>query len=284
MATLITRIHKPCPNPFGILLKEWRRRRGLSQLRLSYEADMSSRHLSFVETGRSEPSRHLVLKLSEALDIPLRERNVLLEAAGYASMYPAGELGEAEFSAVEGIIDSMLERHEPYSALLLNSRWDILKANRGHFLLWEAMTGEPLQASADRHNLLMAAFHPDGLRPNIVNWDQVVRATLYRVKRELAANPLNEALQTLVAEVMDLPGVRVAWAGDSIPDTSSPVLSLELRVGRRTIRLNSVTTTIGTPLDATAQELRIESFFPADRETDEFIVALARREGIGVRA
>jgi transcriptional regulator with XRE-family HTH domain len=267
------------PNTFGALLKQWRKTRGLSQLGLSVEADVSSRHLSFVETGRSQPSRHMVVRLSEAMDIPLRERNVLLNAAGYASLYSESELGQTELASVEGIVSQMFKQHEPYSALLIDSRWDILKANRGHHLLWEAMTGMPL-VKGERQNLLMAALHPDGLRPHIVNWDQVAQATLFRVRRELGANPRNKALQALVAEVMELPGVREVWAADSTPKALFPVLPLELRVGERTIRLHSAITTIGTPLDATAQELRIESFFPADRETAEFIVALAEPSAI----
>jgi len=217
----------------------------------------------------------MIINLSETLEIPLRERNALLEAAGYARVYSEGKLGDAEFKAVDIIVDRMLERHEPFSALLLNSRWDILKANKGHRVLWEAVTGSAPPRISEHPNLLVAALHPDGLRPYILNWDAIARSLLYRIRRELAANPRDEALQRLIEMVLELPGVREAWPTGLLPSMSSPILPLELRVGDQDIRLTSAITTLGTPQDAVAQEFRIESFFPADDESLHVLMSLA---------
>ena len=261
-------------SPVGQLLKQWRSVRRMSQLELALEAGVSARHLSFVETGRSRPSREMVMLLAEVLAVPLRERNALLEAAGYAGYYREAGLSDPELAHVRQVIDFILERHEPYSAVAVDRHWNVLIANRPHErMLAHLLDGRSIDEST-AGNLLRLTFDPDGLRPCIANWEEVARALLDRVHREIGRSS-DEESEALLEELLSYPGVPDRWR---VPDlTRSPpvVIPIRLRAGELELALFSAITTLGTALDVTLHELRIESFFPADEATDRAIRGLA---------
>lgn len=266
-------------SPFGRLLRHWRDVRGLSQLDLSLAADVSSRHVSFVETGRSTPSREMVFRLAEVLAVPLRERNVMLEAAGYARHYRESALSDPELEDVRRVLEFVLERHEPYGTVVVDRAWDVVIANRGHTRMLGFLLGERADEPV-AGNLLDLAFDPDGLRPLIANWEEVARVLLDRVHREHAAWP-DAITEALLERLLAYPGVPERWR---VPDLSRPlpvVIPIRLRKEDVEISVFTAISTLGTPQDATLQELRIESFFPVDEASDAAIRALARSDPAG---
>jgi transcriptional regulator with XRE-family HTH domain len=255
---------------FGAALREWRRSRGMSQLDLALSAQSSARHLSFLENDRASPSRAMVLRLAEALDVPLRERNALLASAGFAAMFRETPLEAVAMREVRRALSLMLDQQEPYPALVIDRGWQVLMTNtactRLMSLLDLAAGGQPL-------NLLRLMMHPAGLRSAIEDWEAGARMLLLQVRRELAAG--NDAvLASLLEEVLGYPDV--AALEDRTPDARAmPVLPLTL--SRDGLRLSWFTTitTFGTPQDVTMQELRVEMFYPADEATDRFARDLA---------
>jgi transcriptional regulator with XRE-family HTH domain len=251
---------------FGVLLKEWRELRRKSQLAVALEAGVSPRHLSFVESGRSSPSRTMVLTLAGALDVPLRERNALLTAAGYAPMFPEGGLASPELVQLRKALDRLLEHQEPYPAVVLDRQWNIIQTNRaaprlfGHFV--------DLAALASPRNLLRSMFDPAGLRPWVANWDVVSATLLQRVFREAVAGVPDRRTLALLEELRAYPdpptSSLLARAG------SLPFHPVEFLKGDLRLAFFSMVTTVGAPFDITAQELRIEAFFPADETTERF--------------
>ncbi len=246
----------------GDLLRDWRQRRRLSQLDLASEATVSARHLSFVETGRSKPSRELVLHLAEHLDVPLRERNTLLLAAGYAPRYQQTPLEADEMAPVREALDTILAGHHPYPAVVVDRHWDLVSANAAALaMLTEGIAEELLAPPA---NVVRASLHPDGLAPRIVNFSQWSTHLVDRVRREaeLYADP---ALVELHDELCGYPGV----AGSPSPaDTASRLfVPLVLRSDGGELSFFSTVATFGTARDVTVEELAIESFFPADEAT-----------------
>jgi transcriptional regulator with XRE-family HTH domain len=247
----------------GPLLREWRRRRHLSQFDLSLEAAVSARHLSFVETGRAKPSRELVLHLAERLDVPLRERNALLLAAGYAPVYPATSLEADEMAPVRDALDRILSGHEPYPALIVDRRWDVIAANAPANAIMSGVDPELLEPPV---NALRISLHPCGLAPRIANFAEWSTHLLTRLQRQaaLAADP---ELVALHDELRALPGVETQAHG---PLEAADLLFTPLRL--RTpeggeLSFFSTISTFGTALDVTLAELSIEAFFPADEET-----------------
>jgi transcriptional regulator with XRE-family HTH domain len=242
----------------GELLREWRQRRRLSQLDFSLQAGISSRHLSFVETGRSAPSRDMVLHLAEELRLPLRERNRLLLAAGYAPVFTESSLGSPQLAAVSEAVRQVLAGHEPYPAAVVDRWWNLVDGSAGLALLTEGLPAELLEPPV---NVLRASLHPDGLAPRILNLGQWRGHLLARLRQqvELTADP---QLAELLAELQEYPG------GDGGPEPA-PALAVPLRVrhGDAELAFVSTVTTFGTPLDVTVAELVIESFFPADEAT-----------------
>ncbi|MGH7563911.1 MAG: helix-turn-helix domain-containing protein [Gemmatimonadota bacterium] len=265
----------------GRLLKQWRSVRRMSQLELALEAGVSARHVSFVETGRSGPSREMVMLLAEVLEVPHRERNALLEAAGFAPYYRESELSDPELAQVRRVIEFILERHEPYSAVAIDRRWNVLMANRSHQLMLDRLLGERSLDETTRGNLLRLTFDPDGLRSCIANWEEVARALVDRLHREIGICPDQES-EALLEAVLSYPGVPERWR---VPDLTRPppvVIPIRLRANssgasadRLELALFSAITTLGTAQDVTLQELRIESFFPADEATERVIRGLA---------
>lgn len=260
-------------SPVGRLLKQWRSVRRMSQLELALEAGVSARHLSFVETGRSRPSRRMLLLLADVLSVPLRERNMLLEAAGYARYYRETGLSDPELAHVRQVIEFIIKRHEPYSAVVVDRHWNVLIANRPHERMLAHLLEDRSIDEATAGNLLRLTFDPMGLRPCISNWEEVARALVDRVHREVGASP-DEESEALLEELLSYPGVPDRWR---VPDLTRPppvVIPIRLRAGELELALFSAITTLGTAQDVTLHELRIESFFPADEATDRAIRGL----------
>lgn len=255
--------------PAGDLLREWRQRRRLSQLELAGEAEISTRHLSFVETGRSHPSREMVLHLSERLEIPLRERNVLLVAAGYAPVYSERRLEDPALEAVRNAIDVVLQGHEPYPALVIDRHWNLVASNRSVGPLLIGIGVELLQPPV---NVLRLSLHPEGLASRIVNLEEWRAHLLERLRRqvEVSGDPV---ILDLLAELRDYSPAKTATPvrSRSERDYAGIVVPLELRMGDAVLAFFSTTTVFGTPLDITLSELALETFFPADSATTEIL-------------
>jgi transcriptional regulator with XRE-family HTH domain len=248
--------------PVGELLREWRARRRLSQLELAVRAEVSTRHLSFVETGRSAPSRQLVLHLAEQLDVPLRERNQLLLAAGYAPVYPQHALDSPQLSAVRAAVRQVVTGHEPYPAVAVDRGWNLVEANASVALLTAGVAARLL---APPMNVLRVSLHPAGLAPRIVNLGEWRAHLLGRLRRQLAlaADPgLTGLYEELRGYPCDQPEPDV-----ELPGPGEVVVPLRVRHDGAELAFFSTVTTFGTPLDVTVAELAIEAFFPADPAT-----------------
>jgi len=253
---------RPAGVTVGDLLRKWRQHRRLSQLDLSIQADISTRHLSFVETGRSVPSREMVLRLAEQLDLPLRERNQLLIAAGYAPIYPERALDATPLSAVRDAVRQVLTGHEPYPALAVDRYWNLVDGNAAIAVLTEGVAAALLEPPA---NVLRIALHPDGMAPRIANlgeWRAHLLARLHREAEHTADPALTELYDELDALPCDgqAPVVEHSGAG-------AVVVPLRYRHPAGELAFFSTVTTFGTPLDVTVAELAIEAFFPADAAT-----------------
>lgn len=261
-------IDRPDPDrrAFGLLLREWRRVRRMSQLAVAVEASISPRHLSFVESGRSVPSRDMVLTLTETLEVPLRERNALLVAAGYAPIYSERTLASSELAQVRHALTRLLDHHEPYPAVVLDRQWNVLQTNRAAPKLFALFVD--LEALPQPRNLLRSMFDPAGLRPWIANWPTVSQALVQRVFREAVAGVPDPRVLSLLEDLRAIPG-----SPDPGPETRAgtlPFHPVQFRRGTLSLSFFSMVTTVGAPFDITAQELRIEAFFPSDDETEQF--------------
>jgi transcriptional regulator with XRE-family HTH domain len=255
----------------GALLREWRRRRRLSQLDLSLDAEVSARHLSFVETGRSKPSRELVLHLAEHLDVPLRERNGLLLAAGYAPVYRQRSLDDDAMSPVREALDKVLAGHEPYPAAVVDRRWDLVAANATAMTLLGGRLAPHLLEPP--MNLVRAAVHPDGMAPYITNLGEYSAHLLHRLRQQavLAQDPY---LLELFEELRSYPGVEET--SPAVFDPAALVFTtMRLRIDGVDMAFFSTLATFGTALDVTLSELIIEAFFPADKATEAALRAMS---------
>ena len=266
----------PRRSPFGQLLLRWRQSRGISQLGLALDAGMSARHLSFIETGRARPSRDMVLRLGEALDLSLRDRNELLIGAGFAAVFPASSLHSVPLAQARKALTFMLTQQEPYPAIVVNRAWDMLMANKAAERLL-GLLGLPIQKSGgDPPNLLRALLHPAVLRRYVVNWETVALSMISGMRRELNAYP-DAAIGRLLAEVMEYPGVPREWPAESGDAAIPPLLPLTLEKDGVRMSWFTIITTFGTPQDITLQDLRVECFFPADDATEAACWRLARQ-------
>jgi transcriptional regulator with XRE-family HTH domain len=249
----------------GELLRHWRGVRRVSQLALALDAGTTPRHVSFIETGRSQPSRAMVLRLARVLDVPIRERNQILLAAGYAPLYPESGLAADEAEQVRAALDRMLAAHEPYPAVVMDRHWDLLDANRPAQELFSWLLGDRDEPA----NVIRLFFDPQGLRPHVDNWEAAAEALIQRVHREAVGGVPDARTLTLLDEALAQPGVPAAWR---VPDFGRPLLPVVpvrfRRRGRgRVLSYFSTVTTLGTPQDAMLQEIRVESFHPADAAT-----------------
>ncbi len=260
---------------FGPLLRRWREFRHLTQLDLALDAGSSARHISFLETGRTLPSREMVLTLASALDVPLRERNLLFLAAGYAPPYRETALDDARMAQVRTALELILTRHEPYSAFACDRYWNLVMANDAYVQFLRYVLGARIDGLVALHvlpeprlNVLHLIFDPEGLRPVIANWSQVAKALLDQVQRA-ALWTRDPDMHALLAALLAYPDVPENWR---VPDLDTPpMLTLlceltNLGAGR-TARMYSTVTTLSVPQDITLQDLHIEAFYPADEET-----------------
>jgi transcriptional regulator with XRE-family HTH domain len=251
-------------NGFGERLKWWRAQRGLSQLALAGSAEISQRHLSFLESGRAEPSRDMVLRLCAVLDMPLRQQNALMLAAGFAPVWRESDLGVPELAQVNGALDYMLAQQEPYPAFVVDRRWNLLRANKGAVNLVVFLTGAALAGPV---SLADALISPEGLRPYIDNWEDVAAYFLRSVQADAAADGTQETAD-LLRRLTAYPGVpklsHVAPLG-----THTPVVDMHFRKNETALRVFTTIATLGTPQDVTVQEIRIECFFPSDEPSAE---------------
>ena len=258
--------------PVGALLREWRQHRRLSQFELGLQAGVSSRHLSFVETGRSRPSAAMLLHLAEQLEVPLRDRNHLLLAAGYAPAFAQRELDAPEMGPVRDAIDQVLRGHEPYPALVIDRHWGLVAANRTLGILVEGVAQELLEPPI---NVLRLSLHPEGLAPRILNLHQWRAHLLERLARD-ALTSGDPALTVLHDELASYPGGEAGPGLD--PAFADIAVPLRLRHGEIELAFISTRTTFGTAVDVTVAELSIESFFPADSQTAEAMHSLVGTE------
>jgi transcriptional regulator with XRE-family HTH domain len=269
----------PRKNTFGLLLRRWRKARGISQLNLALDAGLSARHLSFIETGRARPGRDMVLRLGEALGLPLRERNELLIGAGLAAVFPASSLHGVPLAQARKALAFMLRQQEPYPALVVNRAWDMLMANEAAQRVLALLgLNLPKSATTEPPNLLRALLHPDRLRRHVVNWEVVALSMIASMRRELVAYP-DAAIGRLLAEVMEYPGIPREWPAEDGNTAIPPLLPLTLEKDGTRMSWFTIITTFGTPQDITLQDLRVETFFPADEATDAVCWRLARQTG-----
>ncbi len=237
----------------------------MSQLSLSTEAGVTPRHVSFVESGRANPSREMVLTLARALDVPLRERNQMLLAAGYAPLYRETGLDAGELAEVRAALDRMLAHHEPFPAVVMDRHWNLVMSNDSAdamfaYLLDGQDPGEP-------PNVVRLMFGP--LRARVANWEQAGEALIQRVHREAVGGIPDPATVRLLDDVLAQPGVPDRWRRPDFSSGTLPILPVEFSRGAIEVSYFSMVTTVGTPQDVTLQELRVEAFFPADERTRE---------------
>jgi transcriptional regulator with XRE-family HTH domain len=253
---------------FAAHLKRWRERRGFSQLDLANLADVSQRHVSFLEVDRTAPSREMVLRLAAAFDLTLRQQNELLLAAGFAPIWRESSLSAPELASVNRALDFMLAQQEPYAAFVVDRRWTLLRANRGGQNMVAFLTDTAAQAPdpANPVNLADALVAPDGLRPLIVNWREVALYFLRGVRADALADGTEETA-ALLARLLAYAGAPRISDVPAIDEAPEPVLAIHFRKACIDLKVFTTLATLGTPQDVTVQEIRIESFFPADTAT-----------------
>lgn len=267
---------------FAHALRYWRGRRGFSQLKLATEADISQRHISFLESGRSQPSRELILKLGLVLDVPLRHRNAMLLAAGFAPAYQERNLTDPEMAAVRQALEFMLAQAAPYPALVVDRLWNLVMANEPAAAMMRFFLGMPPHAPLPRDgsvNVIRMTLDPQGLRPCIVNWEEVCADQLQWVAREAMSDGPGSEAQALLEELLALPGIGQAARVPNLERRALPFLPVTLQKGDVKLNLFTTITTLGTPRDVTVHELRLESFFPADDASAEWFRARSRQAG-----
>ena len=256
----------PESSSFGDLVRYWRRIRGMSQLDLASAAMTTPRHMSFLETGRSHASREMVLRLATALGVPLRDRNGLLLAAGFAPLYTDHDLDDPAVERVNAAIDRILTAHDPLPAVLLNRRWDVRRANRGAERLFARLLApHPIPEAP---NVLRLMLEPGPVRAAVANWEDVAPALLERARREAVGGVLDHTTAELVEQLRTGPDAATFAAVPRLVGPLVPVVDIHFQVGGTVLKWFSIVSTIGTPVDVTAQELRVEAFFPADDHTE----------------
>ena len=260
----MSRTLAPESTAFGDLVRYWRRVRAMSQLDLAAAAATTPRYMSFVETGRSQPSREMVLRLAVALDVPLRDRNGLLMAAGFAPLYPEHDLDHPAIEQVMAALERMLEQHAPYPAIVMDRRWDVVRVNTGATRLFAGLCApDPVPNPA---NVLRMMLEPGPVRSAVQNWDAVAPSLLERARREAVGGVIDLTTAELVQHLRTSADAAVFATPRSIAPLV-PVINVEFAYGATSLRWFSIISTIGTPVDITAQELRLEAFFPSDQTT-----------------
>lgn len=264
---------------FGTLLRHWRERRRLSQLELGLEATVSARHISFIETGRSKPSREMVVALANVLDLSLRDSNEMLLSAGYAPVYKETSLNAPQMSQVRQALELLLKRQEPFGAIVFDLQWNLIMANQGYLAMAALMLDEETKMTPykitipPQINLLNLLFDPKGWRSFIVNWEDVAKIMLRRFyKQALWGRDL--AAQKLLENALKYPGVSSSWKETDSDLQQELVIPLVLQLGTYQLSFFSTIASLGSPQDITLQELHIEAFHPANKQTEEIILSL----------
>ncbi|WP_341897032.1 helix-turn-helix transcriptional regulator [Ferrovibrio terrae] len=256
---------------FGTLMRQWRRRRGLSQLELAETGSVSQRHVSFLESGRARPSRQMVLHLAELLDMPLRERNRLLHAAGFAAAYRESGLAAPHLAEARHALDLLLKQHEPFPAVVVDAGWTVQLANQAAQRMIGFLLG-PSHDPARPVNFMTLPLHPNGARPYIRNWRDVAGALLHRLQREAMDSP---AAAAVLAEVRGYPDVDALWRTVDWDTEPRPLLTFAIEKDGLVLDLVTMIATFGTPQDVTLQDLRIETFLPANAASEALLRGLA---------
>jgi transcriptional regulator with XRE-family HTH domain len=284
----------PAGNQLGNMLRHWRNVRGRNQLDLSIETGISQRHISFIESGRSSPSRHTLLEIAQVLDVPLRERNTLLLSAGYAPLYSEAAWNSAEMHSVTKALERILHQHEPFPALIMDRYWNVLMTNDAASRFFNCFID--MSRRKGPRNVLHLIFDPDGMRPFVEHWDEVASSLIHRVHAEATGRVMDAQSKELLAALLAYPDVRGSSASaagrpnsgltgtpsgkrrDADPAARSatilPIIPISFRKGHKVLNYFSMVTTVGTPQTVAAQELRIETMFPADDETEREHFAL----------
>ncbi len=246
---------------FAALLKHWRRQRGSSQLDLALAADVSARHVSFLETGRSSPTAEMVLRLATTLGVPLRQTNAMLEAAGHGPVYE--DIPDVLPPAVARALEAMKAHHEPYPLLVVDRTYQVLDANAGGGRMLDAL----FPGCEPPYNLARLTFDPNGAQPYLVNFDEVGRALLWRIQREVLADPTADALRDLLDELLAMPTVSPDWRRVDLSVPSDPTVVVHLRHDDVDLRFLTTVTAFQAPQNVVVEELRVESWFPCDDAT-----------------
>jgi len=258
------------PIGFGSLLRQWRIARRMSQQQLAIESEVSTRHISYVENGKSSPSREMVLILASALDLPLRERNSLLSTAGFAPVYRETNLSAPEMQPVRHAFDTILAHHEPYPAIVLTRAWDLVTMNNAFMRLFAFFLEPPFDPIVAQ-NIMHSLFHPQGVRPYVANWEEVAGFLIDRLYRESIVELETSESRKLLDALLAYPDVPARVREVDLAVAPKVCITVILEKKGTRLDLFSTLTTLGTPLDITAQELRIESYFPADEATGEWL-------------
>jgi transcriptional regulator with XRE-family HTH domain len=267
------------PLDFGGMLREWRQHRRLSQLELSLRSGISQRHISFLETGRSRPSRPMVIGLADALAIPLRERNALLECSGFRAAYGESSIDDVAMSLFREALQLAIEHHEPYPAIVVDGRWNIALANQGalrffgHFV--DIFAALERIGSPDAFQIVRLCLDDAGLKPFIRNWTELVYSFLQRARQALLQNPGDGELKGLIDEILGHPNAPLRWHAPDWKTPPSPAINLVLDDGSHTWSLFTMLAHFGAPQHVTIEELSLELFYPADPATRELLHALA---------
>lgn len=255
-------------NSFGELLKQWRLQRNFSQLDLSTTSNVSQRHISFLESGRANPSRDMVLALSAVLDIPLRQQNQMLTAAGFAALYSEFDLSDPEVAPIRRALEFTLRQQEPYPALVMDRYWNQVMMNEGAKRLIGWLTEEKELPTEIGPNLIKLMLHPQGVREHVENWEIVASHLIHRVYRETRVEGEQQS-QLLFNSLLAYPAVENLWRSPVKENWQLPLLNTVFSKSHRRLNFFTTLTTLGTPQDITLQELRLECLFPADRATEE---------------
>lgn len=269
---------------FGTLLKHWRTQRGFSQLDLAVTSQVSQRHISFLESGRAKPSREMVLQLATVLEIPLRQQNLMLTTAGFAPIHAETDLSAPEMSSVRKAIDFMLRQQEPYPAFVVDRYWNLLLTNpAASRLLTAFIDSSQLHTHFYRDgniNLMRVMFDLRGVRPFVVNWQEVAEHLLQRLHREAVVEGESERSTALLNELMSYPGVSELWQTSNQLAQHALLLTTHFKRDALELQFFSTISTLGTPYDITLQELRIECLFPADDMTEHHWKAMNSEDGM----
>ena len=275
---------RPAGAQLGNLLRHWRSVRGRNQLDLSIETGVSQRHISFIESGRSKPSRQTLLEIAQVLDVPLRERNTLLLSAGFAPVYSEAAWSSAQMHSVTKALERILRQHEPFPAMVMDRYWNVLMTNESAPRFFNCFF-DMSQRKGPR-NMLHLVFDPDGMRPFVERWDEVATSLIQRVRTEATGRVIDDKTRELLAALLAYPDVKTGSrpGGDRTRQNHPkpldedrraigaapvlPMIPISFRKSETVLNYFSLVTTVGTPQTVAAQELRIESMFPADEETE----------------